>query len=88
MIRYTGQFYSLFLLAKVLRVENLTANYMLIGATIITVPLYVVFVSLSDKIGRRKAYVAVARVCVAAPQLFRRPRSTSVEMRRRTKSRQ
>lgn len=41
-----------------LRVEDLTANYMLIVATIITVPLYVVFGSLSDKIGRRKVYVA------------------------------
>ncbi|MGM5022174.1 MFS transporter [Tardiphaga sp. 367_B4_N1_1] len=56
-IWYTGQFYSLFFLTKVLRVENLTANYMLIAATIITVPLYVVFGSLSDKIGRRRVYV-------------------------------
>jgi MFS family permease len=57
-IWYTGQFYSLFFLTKVLRVENLTANYLLIAATIMTVPLYVVFGSLSDKIGRRKVYVA------------------------------
>ncbi|WP_247969323.1 MFS transporter [Bradyrhizobium sp. 195] len=56
-IWYTGQFYSLFFLTKVLRVENLTANYMLIAATIITTPLYVVFGSLSDKIGRRRVYV-------------------------------
>ena len=56
-IWYTGQFYSLFFLTKVLRVDNLTANYMLIAATIITTPLYVVFGSLSDKIGRRRVYV-------------------------------
>ena len=57
-IWYTGQFYSLFFLTKVLRVENLTANYILIAATIITTPLYIVFGSLSDKIGRRRVYVS------------------------------
>jgi MFS family permease len=56
-IWYTGQFYSLFFLTKVLRVENLTANYMLIAATVITVPLYVVFGSLSDRFGRKRVYM-------------------------------
>ncbi|MCG5234349.1 MFS transporter [Xanthobacter oligotrophicus] len=56
-IWYTGQFYSLFFLTKVLRVENLTANYMLIVATVVTIPLYVVFGTLADRIGRRKVYV-------------------------------
>ncbi|ACI59503.1 major facilitator superfamily MFS_1 (plasmid) [Rhizobium leguminosarum bv. trifolii WSM2304] len=55
---YTGQFYSLFFLTKVLRIENLTANFLLIAATIITAPLYVVFGALSDRIGRRPVYVA------------------------------
>ncbi|PND33684.1 MFS transporter [Achromobacter pulmonis] len=54
---YTGQFYSLFFLTKVLKVETLTANFMLIAATLLTAPLYIVFANLSDRIGRRPVYV-------------------------------
>ncbi|MGK6317546.1 MFS transporter [Neorhizobium sp. DT-125] len=56
-IWYTGQFYTLFFLTKVLKVENLSANLMLITATVLTAPLYVLFGKLSDKIGRRPVYV-------------------------------
>lgn len=56
-IWYTGQFYTLFFLTKVLKVENLSANLMLITATVLTAPLYVMFGKLSDKIGRRPVYV-------------------------------
>ncbi|SIT29783.1 MFS transporter [Achromobacter sp. MFA1 R4] len=54
---YTGQFYSLFFLTKVLKVETLTANFMLIVATLLTAPLYIVFANLSDRIGRRPVYI-------------------------------
>ncbi|CAB3818522.1 Sialic acid transporter NanT [Achromobacter animicus] len=54
---YTGQFYSLFFLTKVLKVETLTANFMLIVATLLTAPLYIVFANLSDRIGRRSVYI-------------------------------
>jgi len=56
-IWYTGQFYSLFFLTRVLRVESLAANMMLITATVLTTPLYVVFAALSDRIGRRPVYI-------------------------------
>ncbi|MDH7804546.1 MULTISPECIES: MFS transporter [unclassified Rhizobium] len=56
-IWYTGQFYTLFFLTKILKVENLTANLMLITATVLTAPLYVLFGKLSDKVGRRPVYV-------------------------------
>ncbi|ACI59516.1 major facilitator superfamily MFS_1 (plasmid) [Rhizobium leguminosarum bv. trifolii WSM2304] len=57
-IWYTGQFYTLFFLTKVLKVENLSANMMLIIATVLTAPLYVVFGKLSDRIGRKPVYIA------------------------------
>jgi MFS family permease len=56
-IWYTGQFYSLFFMTRVLRVENLTANFLLIAATVITTPLYVVFAALSDRIGRKPVFI-------------------------------
>ncbi len=57
-IWYTGQFYSLFFLTKVLRVDGLTANALIIGATLLTAPLYVVFGSLSDRVGRKRVYLS------------------------------
>ena len=55
---YTGQFYSLFFLTKVLKVEGLTANTLLIAATILSAPLYVVFGALSDRVGRKPVFIA------------------------------
>jgi MFS family permease len=50
---YTGQFYALFFLTLYLKVDYLTA-YILIGLSlIIGTPFFVVFGSLSDKIGRK-----------------------------------
>ena len=55
---YTGQFYSLFFLTKVLKVESLTANTLLIAATILSAPLYVIFGAVSDRIGRKPVFLA------------------------------
>ncbi len=55
---YTGQFYSLFFLTKVLKVEALTASTLLIVATILSAPLYVIFGALSDRIGRKPVFIA------------------------------
>ena len=50
---YTGQFYSLFFLTKIAKVDSLTA-YWLIGLSVtLTMPLYVAFGALADKIGRK-----------------------------------
>ncbi len=55
---YTGQFYALFFLTITLKLDFLTA-YMLIGAALlIATPFFVVFGSLSDKIGRLKIILA------------------------------
>jgi MFS family permease len=50
---YTGQFYALFYLTQVLKVDPKTANLLIAASLLIGTPLFVVFGSLSDKIGRK-----------------------------------
>ncbi|MBL0088638.1 MAG: MHS family MFS transporter [Ideonella sp.] len=50
---YSGQFYALFFLANVLKVDSATANIMVAVSLIIGTPFFVVFGTLSDKIGRK-----------------------------------
>lgn len=55
---YTGQFYTLFFLTKVLKVDGTTTNALILFATILTMPLYIFFGKLSDKIGRKPVYLS------------------------------
>ncbi len=50
---YTGQFYALFFLTQQLKVDAVTANLMIAGALVLGTPFFLVFGSLSDKIGRK-----------------------------------
>ena len=50
---YTGQFYSLFFLTQQLKVDAVTANLMIAASLLIATPFFVVFGTLSDKIGRK-----------------------------------
>ena len=50
---YTGQFYALFFLTQQLKVDAVTANLLIAAALIIGTPFFVIFGSLSDKIGRK-----------------------------------
>ena len=50
---YTGQFYALFYLEKILKVEGATANILIATALLIGTPFFVLFGWLSDKIGRK-----------------------------------
>ena len=50
---YTGQFYALFFLMQQLKVDAVTANLMIAAALLIGTPFFVVFGSLSDRIGRK-----------------------------------
>jgi MFS family permease len=52
-IWYTGQFYALFFLTQALKVDGPTANIMVAISLIIGTPFFIVFGSLSDKIGRK-----------------------------------
>jgi MFS family permease len=51
---YTGQFYALFYLQNILKVEPRTANIAVAAALVLAMPLFVVFGALSDRIGRKR----------------------------------
>lgn len=50
---YTGQFYALFYLSTVLKVNDLSAQYIVAIALLFAMPLFVVMGALSDRIGRK-----------------------------------
>ena len=55
---YSGQFYALFFLTQALKVDGPTANVMIAISLIIGTPFFIVFGSLSDKIGRKPIILA------------------------------
>lgn len=55
---YTGQFYALFFLTQQLKVDAATANIMIAVALLIGTPFFIVFGSLSDRIGRKPIIMA------------------------------
>ncbi|WP_290730550.1 MFS transporter [Aquabacterium sp.] len=50
---YTGQFYALFFLTQALKVDGATANILVAISLLIATPFFVIFGTLSDKIGRK-----------------------------------
>src|SRR5687768_2260796 len=55
---YGGQFYALFFLEKILQVDSKAANLIIAAALLIGTPFFVVFGSLSDRIGRKPIIMA------------------------------
>ena len=55
---YTGQFYALFFLERMMRVDGATANIMIATALAIATPFFILFGWLSDRIGRKKIILA------------------------------
>ena len=55
---YSGQFYALFFLTSVLKVDGATANVLVAISLVIGTPFFVVFGTLSDKIGRKPIIMA------------------------------
>ncbi len=55
---YTGQFYALFFLEKMAKVDGPTANILIAVSLIIGTPFFLLFGSLSDKIGRKPIIMA------------------------------
>jgi MFS family permease len=62
---YTGQFYALFFLTQTLKVDGPTANILIAAALLIGTPFFIVFGTLSDKIGRKKIIMAGCLIAAA-----------------------
>ena len=62
---YTGQFYALFFLTTIAKVDATTANLMIAASLLIGTPFFIVFGSLSDKIGRKPIIMAGCALAVA-----------------------
>ncbi len=55
---YSGQFYALFFMTSVLKVDSATANILVAASLLIGTPFFVIFGALSDKIGRKPIILA------------------------------
>jgi MFS family permease len=55
---YSGQFYALFFLTSVLKVDQASANIWIAIALLLGTPFFVIFGTLSDKIGRKPIIMA------------------------------
>jgi MFS family permease len=51
---YTGQFYALFYLQTILKVNGTSANYIVACALLMSMPFFVICGALSDRIGRKR----------------------------------
>ncbi|WP_168078034.1 MFS transporter [Caulobacter sp. SSI4214] len=65
---YTGQFYALFFLEKVLKLDGAQANLLVAAGLLIGTPFFVIFGWLSDRIGRK--WIILAGCLLAAATYF------------------
>ncbi|CDO34828.1 putative sugar transporter, MFS family (fragment) [Novosphingobium sp. KN65.2] len=65
---YTGQFYAMFYLEKILKVDGATTNYLIAIALALGTPFFVFFGWLSDRIGRK--YIILGGCALAAVTYF------------------
>jgi MFS family permease len=63
---YTGQFYALYYLQTVLKIDFVTANIVIASALALGTPFFVVFGAMSDRVGRKRIIMAgclIAAIC-------------------------
>jgi MFS family permease len=65
---FTALFYSMFFLTQTLKVDAVTANILIATALLISTPFYVIFGTLSDKIGRKP--IILGGCLLAAMMIF------------------
>ena len=65
-IGFSGHLYPLFFLEKIAKVDGATANFLVATALTITIPLYVFWGWLSDKIGRKPIMMTACVIAVFA----------------------
>jgi MFS family permease len=65
---YTGQLYAMFFLEKMLKIDGITANGLIITALLLATPFFLFFGWLSDLIGRKK--IILGGCTLAALTLF------------------
>ncbi|MBB3861542.1 MFS family permease [Novosphingobium hassiacum] len=65
---YTGQLYAMYFLEKMLKVDGLTSNMLIIIALALATPFFLFFGWLSDKIGRKK--IILTGCALAALTMF------------------
>jgi MFS family permease len=63
---YTGQFYALFYMQKVLSIDTEQSNIIVAVALVLAMPLFIVFGSLSDRIGRKRIMMAGCLLAVVS----------------------
>ncbi len=87
---YTGQFYALFFLSTIAKVDATTANLLIAASLLIGTPFFIVFGALSDKIGRKPIILAGCLLAAltyftAFPMLLKYANPALVEAQQKTK---
>jgi MFS family permease len=87
---YTGQFYALFFMTTIAKVDATTANLLIAASLLIGTPFFIVFGTLSDKIGRKPIIMAGCLLAAltyftAFPMLLKAANPALVEAQQKTK---
>jgi MFS family permease len=63
---YCGQFYALFFLTQTLKIDGTTANILIAASLLFGTPFFIVFGSLSDRVGRKPIIMAGCLIAALA----------------------
>ncbi|GAC1527784.1 MAG: MFS transporter [Ramlibacter sp.] len=87
---YTGQFYALFFMTTIAKVDATTANLYIAGSLLLGTPFFVIFGALSDRIGRKPIIMAGCLLAAltyftAFPMLLKAANPALVDAQQKTK---